>query len=194
MILSWPARRRLWRFGVAGALAALAATVVLDHLGNFGFPGDDWANFDRHRFRVVRAIQSDILEIQSPKGPARVKLAGVNGPHIPGDFYAAQALDYTRNRTVGREVTLRLEPLEPRDACGQLIAHVYLLDTDNLNADMVKDGIVYVERRMRSSLLGQYEALENEARRRKYGLWKSVRRTDMPVWRQKWLEDRANRQ
>ena len=34
----------------------------------------------------------------------------------------------------------------------------------------------------------QFEQAENEARQKKRGLWKSVRESDMPAWRQDWLK------
>jgi endonuclease YncB( thermonuclease family) len=191
MNLGWRTRRRLWRIGITGVVAAVLVSAGLDYAGAFHYAGDDWSRFDRKSFEIVRTVHCDLIEIRTDHGIEQVQLAGLYGPKLPNDHFSQAALDYASRRVSGKQAVLRLEPLQPRDASGHLVAHVYLLDTDNLNADMIKDGIAYADRRSPNSMRGHYEQLENEARKRKYGLWKAVTVARMPEWRQKWIKQRT---
>ena len=191
-MLDWRLRRRLWRGTLCLLASGIAGTSALDHAGVFGYAGDDWHRFDRQRVQIVAAVQSDVLQVNQNGSLQQVQLAGLYGPRGE-DHFADWARQYTQGRVAGKPAILRLEPLQTRDRSGRLLAHVYLLDTDNLNADMVKDGMAYADRRARHSMKGHYEQLENEARKKKYGLWKGLTDAEMPEWRRMWLAEKTAR-
>ena len=187
------ARRRRLRRAAAIALVLLAASIVMSHAGPLGRAGDDWSRFDRRRVHVAQAVDGNTLVVLPAAGPAaRVRLLGVAAP---GDdlYWAEPARRYVAGRVEGKEVTLRLEPTQPRDPGGNLLAFVYAADTDNLNLEMIREGHAYADRRQPHSFKGQFNLAEGEARQRRRGLWRSVAEAQMPVWRQDWLRDQRDR-
>jgi endonuclease YncB( thermonuclease family) len=65
---------------------------------------------------------------------------------------------------------------------------VYLSDTDLLNADLVRDGLGYADRRLVYSQRQSFEQAEGEARKRKRGVWSVADGEEsMPQWRREWL-------
>ena len=194
-------RRRWFRRGAFVLVLALAATAVLDRAGSFGYPGGDWAAFDRKQFHVERVIDGDTLIIRPPSGTAEtsVKLIGVDAPRpgadpgTPSDYWADRACGYARARAEGKPVTLRLDDTQTRDAAGRLMAYLYLSDEEMLNEALIRDGQVYADRRYPHTLGGKFERMENEARASARGLWKGVTEDHMPEWRRQWLAQRRRR-
>jgi endonuclease YncB( thermonuclease family) len=158
-----------------------------------GWSGSDVARFDHKSVKVTRAIDGDTISVQLP-GDSRettVHLLGVDAPDLPASHWAEQAAKYTLVRTVGRTVTLRLDPIGWRNERGELLAYVFITDGDNLNVDMIHDGQAYADRRVQHSIHASCEAAEKEARQKKRGLWKDLNDEQMPQWRQEWLRSRG---
>jgi micrococcal nuclease len=169
-------------------------TILADHLRAPGGPADgDWARFDRGSFVVSRVVDGDTIHVV-PVGmtapTTKIRLIGIDAPET-GMHFAEQATAYLITRTSARALTLRLEPTETRDRYDRLLAYVYVSDSDCLNLDMVRDGFAYADRRHRHTLRGQFEAAENEARKKSRGLWREITDADMPAWRQEWLRNRS---
>ncbi len=179
-------RRRLMTIWLIIGLVAVLA--VLDHLGCFGYRGDDWARFDRQTFDHPAVVSPAELTVEGTV----VRLIGVDPP--PDPIHAAEAMAYLRSQVEGRAVTLRLEPTQTRDSADRLLAYVYPSDTDCLNLAMVREGQAYADRRAGHTFAGQMEQLENEARnpKRPRGLWVDVTFDQMPQWRQQWLRERLS--
>jgi endonuclease YncB( thermonuclease family) len=187
MKLSSPLRRRkilswLGRFILLGLLGSSLA----DQFS--GAARDDWARFDHKTFPVAAVIGSDTIAVRTSHGDMVVRLIGIDAP--ASEYWAKKSKNYVEQRLQNKSVTLRLEPIEPRDQEGQLRAYAYLSDIDCLNADLIHDGEVFADRRYAHSFAPQYEMAENESRRRERGLWYGVNDDDMPVWRREWLRAR----
>jgi endonuclease YncB( thermonuclease family) len=190
-------QRRIVRGLIFGTVAFLGLSVFFDHLGAFGYAGDDWRHFDHNSVVVTRVIDGDTICVRGLNGSreTHVRLLGVDAPelhlmttHVP-DYWADRARSYAAARMTGKTVTLRTEPTETRDRYGRLLAYVYLTDSDNVNLDLVHDGQAYADRRFKHSLRGQFEQAENESRKKRRGLWEQVKEDQMPPWRQRWLAE-----
>jgi endonuclease YncB( thermonuclease family) len=57
-----------------------------------------------------------------------------------------------------------------------------------LNFDMIRDAQAFADRRVKCSMLGHFEQAENEARKKKRGIWKDLTEDQMPPWRREWLK------
>jgi len=193
-------RRRLRRWAFAGLLV-LALSAVLDRFGLFRYAGDDWRNFDRQTFLVIRVADGDTLTVAPVTGgpETRVRLLGIDAAEMKsasgsgGDYWAHEARHELMSRAKGRQVLLKLDQTETRDRYKRLLAYVYLDESDNLNLAMVRDGHVYADRRFPHGLRHAFEQAEAEARRKGRGLWKDVNMDRMPPWRREWLTARGGR-
>jgi endonuclease YncB( thermonuclease family) len=179
--------RWMRRAAIVGVLL-LTISVVLSHAGLLGRGADDWSRFDRRHVHAVRALDGDTLLVRSPQGEElRVHLVGVAAPD-EGSYGSAEARQALASRAEGKDVLLRLEPTQTRDAAGALLALVYPVDADDLNIDLIREGYAYAERRRPYSMQPQFEQAETEARQRKRGLWRGITDERMPAWRREWLE------
>jgi endonuclease YncB( thermonuclease family) len=180
-------RRRL--LGGLGWLvvASLLISSIADHLS--GAAADDWARFDHQTFPVVSVVAADTIGVGDAANPVMVRLIGIDAP--ASDYWASRSKTYVEQRTLGKNVTLRMEAIEPRDRDGRVWAYVYLSDVDCLNADLIHDGEVFADRRWAHTFKSQYEMSENDARRRERGLWYGVTDQDMPAWRRDWVKRRS---
>jgi endonuclease YncB( thermonuclease family) len=184
-------RRRALKLVAWIALALVGAASALDHAGAFGRTGFDVAHqFDRHSVTVTNVVDGDSFRIRAPNETDEITIAllGVDAPDLPIDHWSQRAADYVRARLLGRTVTLRIEPTQSRDDRGRVLAYVYITDADVLNADIIRDGQAYADRRARHPYAAQFEQAENEARRKSRGLWKDVTEQTMPAWRRAWLQ------
>lgn len=189
----WLRRRRVLRRILLLLAILLILSVVVDHTRVFGWSGSEVNRFDHKSAIVTRAIDGDTICVQLP-GDSRdqtVHLLGVDAPDLPASHWSENAAKYTTARTVGRTVTLRLDPIGWRNDRGELLAYVFITDADNLNVDMIHDGQAYADRRVQHSLHASFEAAEKEARQKKRGLWKDLSDEQMPQWRRDWLRSRG---
>jgi endonuclease YncB( thermonuclease family) len=141
---------------------------------------------------VTRAIDGDTICVRLPDETQEttVHLLGVDAPEFPASHWSEEAAKYTSARTLGRTVTLRVDPIGWRNDRGELLAYVFITDADNLNLDVIRDGQAYVDRRTSHSLHTPMEVAEKEARLKKRGLWKDLTDEQMPAWRRSWLKSR----
>jgi endonuclease YncB( thermonuclease family) len=184
------ALRRWVRRGVYSLAALLIASVLAGRAGLLGRAGDDWAAFDRKAFEVSDVIDGDTLIVSTDGGASktRVRLVGVDAPD-EGAHWSSEAKQHLLEQALGKRVTLRLEPTQTRAADGSVLAYVHLSDQDSLNLLMVRDGHAYADRRTSHSFQSVFDQEEGEARRKARGLWQAVEESQMPPWRQQWLND-----
>jgi endonuclease YncB( thermonuclease family) len=180
------ARRRLhW---ILGSIAALILAVVIsDRAGAFGYRGDDYARFDR-----IGVIASSIINGDTFVAPdiGEVRLLGIDAS---AKHWADQSMKYLEARLKGRTVTLKLDGTQTRDAQGRLLAYVYITDNDCVNVDIVRDAQAFADRRIRHTLKSAIELAENEARKKKRGMWREMTDDQQPAWRIEWLQSRRAR-
>jgi endonuclease YncB( thermonuclease family) len=182
-------RRRLRRAAtVVGGL--LVATVVAGNAWQHRIGGDDAARFDRRTLRVDDAVGGDAVAVVEPGGRlATVRLAGVAAPDADAPHWSAESRRALADRVKGRDVLVRLPPLEARAADGAVRAYLYLPgeSADSVNEMLVAAGDAYADRRADHPYRKGFEQAESEARRKGKGLWKDVRDEQQPAWRQAWL-------
>jgi len=137
---------RLWQFGVP----LLLLTSLLDHAGAFGYRGDDWRRFDRTTVHVNRLIDDQSFDC----GTTVVRLLGVWAD-------TERATSFSESNLQGRDVTLRLDVPQTRNAAGELLAYVYLSPTDCWNVDLVREGSGYTDRQSNCSMIPALLAAES---------------------------------
>ncbi len=163
--------RRRYRLGLvflATVGVALMAISFMDRrgvwLGHAVRPQDIWKY--HMRLTTVSAVL-DANTIALPDG-TRVCLLGTNPPSAA--HWQALARNRLQSLVAGREVLLRLEPQALRDAQGRVLAQVCLEDRD-LAIDLLKEGLLRVDRRVESPFRGTLVSAEDSARRKRLGLW-----------------------
>lgn len=182
-------RRRISRAIVITGCTLFALFILLDHLGAFGWHGDDWSRFDRQTFTVSRILDGGALTLRDPGGrETAVSLIGVAAP-VGSEYWAAESARYLADHAAGKSVIVRLEPTQTRDAAKRLWAYLYLTDADLLNADIIHDGHAYADRRVKHSLGPMLILVESDARKHHRGLWGQVKDDQQPAWRQQWLKE-----
>jgi micrococcal nuclease len=191
-------RRRRVVLTTIVSLVLLAAFSAGSHLGCIPHRGGDWKHFDREDVNVVRVVDGDTLRVRDRSGrETAIRLIGIDAPEMrsPDDvgpqFFAREATDYAARRVAGQRVLVRLDGTRSRDRYDRLLAYVWISDTESLNHALVRDGYAYADRRFRHTYAALYEQTENEARKKRRGLWKDVTPAQMPAWRQKWLAERT---
>jgi endonuclease YncB( thermonuclease family) len=142
--------RRLWRIGVP----LLILTSLLDHAGLFGYLGNDWHHFDRKTVTVRQVIDDETLDC----GSLTVRLLGVYADE-------ERATTFSESSLTGKQVTLKLDVPQTRDAGGELLAYVYLSPSDCWNVDLVREGSGYADQQSNCSLIPQLIAAETARRR-----------------------------
>lgn len=156
-------------------------------------PVDDYSTLDRKRVAVAEVLDGETFVIED-RPRTHVRLLGVAAPEGPSGHFFPESRAYLRGRLSGRAVLLKLDGTQTRDDAGRLLAYVYLTDTDLLNADIIRDGRAFADRRRRHTLGPQLEQLESEARKKRRGLWEQIDDASiapqhrMPAWRRQWLD------
>ena len=135
---------------------------------------------------VTRHIDGDTFEIQIANPPPgmrateRIRLMGIDAPEL-GDQLSAEVLDHAKHLIGSGRVYLAFD-FRRRDKFDRLLAFVYLPDGALLNAELLKAGLAVVYRS--DSLmyfLAQFEALEQEARVRRIGIWQILARSSVVI-------------
>jgi endonuclease YncB( thermonuclease family) len=166
-------RRKLLRLAVLLILFVLGLTILLDHLGAFGYRGDDWASFDGRRFEAQRIAPNGFVIISNHL-ETEVRFLGLDFP----ERHAANSRGYLVSSLAGKMVILKLDPLQTRDAAGHLLAYVYLTEADCLNADIVRAGHARADRRQKHSMQAVFDAAETDARKHGRGMWKDASKNE----------------
>ncbi|MFA4640044.1 thermonuclease family protein [Pyrococcus kukulkanii] len=139
--------------------------------------------------KVVRVVDGDTLYVKLDSGEVvKVRLVGIDAPELepelmrPGEYrgvhnitclvkYAHIAKEFLANVTLGREVTLEFDSKQGRkDKYGRLLAYIYVNGTD-VNELILEKGLARVFYEKRFDKMGEYLRIEEEARKKKLGLW-----------------------
>ena len=180
-------RRRVLRIGIIALLVLIVCVILIDHAGGFGFAGNDWSHFHQKSVHVAKVVSADQFVLDNGR---TVQLLGVTPALNDG---AERGKTYLAKRLEGKDVTLRLEATQTRNSSGHLLAYVYFTDSDLINLDIVHDGQAFADRRVKHSLRQQIEQAENDARKKKRGMWKDLAWDDQPPWRQEWVKGLARK-
>ncbi len=127
---------------------------------------------------VTNVVNGELVEVSLPSGATRVRLIGIDAPEVvgPGEpfqCYGAEATSRAGELLAGQPVRLEVDASQgERDAAGNLLAYVWLLDGSMYNARMIAEGFA-LERSGAAAYRwqGQFQAAELQARSQQLGLW-----------------------
>jgi endonuclease YncB( thermonuclease family) len=177
-------RRRIVRIVTLVVAALVCITAIAAQLPHSA--RNDRTRFDHRKFSITEVMAGDLLRIHTEASDETVHLLGVAGP-VDGEHWADESRQRMTSWLLNKPVVLLLEPPQTRDAEGNLLAYVYTTDSINVNAEAVREGLAYADRRI-TPLLGPFiQQAENEARKKSHGLWKDLKDADQPAWRRDWL-------
>lgn len=123
-----------------------------------------------------------LLLVSKSDGRVKVRLYGIDAPETrkpdrPGQPFGSQSRRVLMYKLLGREV--RLEVRE-RDQYQRAVAVVYQGGRD-INAEMVAEGMAWAYRHyLEGAYASRYIGLEEQARRRRLGLWRD--HNPKPPW------------
>ena len=126
----------------------------------------------RGPYTVTRVMDGDTIKLDDGE---TIRLIGVDAPEIhhpelPVQRFGQEASDFMKRLLDGFQVTLEVEPSEPKDKYGRTLAYVWKGDL-LANAEIIRRGYAYAYTRFDFRRRDEFLALEREARRAQYGLW-----------------------
>jgi micrococcal nuclease len=126
----------------------------------------------RGPFKIVRVIDGDTIVLNNGK---TIRLIGVDAPEIhhpeiPVQRFGQEAKEFMKKIAQGEECYLEYEPDNLYDQYGRLLAYVFVGDI-LLNAEIIRMGYAYAYTRFPFRRQDEFLSLEQEARRKQYGLW-----------------------
>ena len=157
-------------------------------------PVCDVDKFHRKIFKVVNVVDGDTVDIDIADGKyknTRIRLLGVDTPETkspgyPEMYYGTQASQFVEKLVQGRKITVIIDTIaEKRDKYGRLLAYIKLDDNRCVNEDIVQLGFGYADLRFAHSNFDKYEQLQNKAIKARAGLWKEVKKEQLPKWLQR---------
>jgi len=192
--------RRKRNIIIAASLLLAAVVICLDHGVSRKQPyppskepgkAQDFTKYYGKSFLVVNVVDGDTIDIDIPDGQknhTRIRLWGVDtpetkNPKTPVMYFGPEAAEFTTKLTLGKQVNIYLdEANQTRGKFGRLLAYVRLPDGRFLNEVLISDGFAYVDLHFRHSFYYKYISLEKQAYKADKGLWKDIRREQLPDW------------
>lgn len=158
----------------------------------------DYQKYHNKTFTVVKVVDGDTLDVDIADGnypTTRIRLWGVDTPETkhPQSYYGLEASEFAKKTTLGKDVTLLLNPKDTRGKYKRLLAYVQLEDGRVFNELLLSDGFAYADLRFKHDYYHKYKSLEDKARRQKKGLWENVTFEQLPQWRQERNPDLLNK-
>ena len=153
----------------------------------------DFEKYHKKTFTIAGVVDGDTIDIDVPDGKydqTRIRLWGIDTPETKHPkvgvmYFGPEAANFTTKLALGKQVTVYLEERRTRGKFGRLLAYVQLPDGRFLNELLLTEGFAYADLRFRHSFYNKYKQLEASARSRKKGLWKEVKRDQLPQWLQR---------
>ncbi len=127
--------------------------------------------------KVVWVTDGDTITVRIGPRKEKVRLLGIDTPELKDERKAWRDLawdarDYARQSLKGRIVTLEPDRLDrDRDDYRRLLRYVVLGDGTNFNLELVRKGYARVYRKFDFTLKPRFLAAEEEAKKRKLGVW-----------------------
>ena len=135
------------------------------------------AQLDPISAHVERVIDGDTIQVRVDDGTRyTVRLIGVDTPETkhptkPVQHFGQEASAFTKAALEGKTVRLHKDRTgDTIDRYGRWLRYV-LLDGDNFNARLIREGYAHAYRRFPFSKRAEFIKLEEQARRRGIGLW-----------------------
>jgi micrococcal nuclease len=157
-------------------------------------PVCDIDKFNGKSFKVINVVDGDTVDIDIADGKykhTRIRLLGIDtpetkSPEYPEMYYGTQASQFVKKLVLGRKVMVVIDTIaEKRDKYGRLLAYIKLDDNRCVNEDIVQLGFGYADLRFTHSYFDKYEQLQNKAIKARVGLWKEVKKEQLPKWLQR---------
>jgi len=155
---------------------------------------DDLQKYHAKTFTVVNVVDGDTIDIDIPDGRhehTRIRLWGIDSPETNNPktgpmYFGHEAAAFVTKIAMGRQVRVYLDKANrTRGYYGRLLAYVQLPDNRFLNELLLQQGYAYADLRFRHSLYNKYKQLDSAARSQRKGLWKNVKRNQLPEWLQR---------
>lgn len=127
--------------------------------------------------KVTAIKDGDTFEVLRDGEPERIRLVDIDSPESAQPFGKA-AKKYASDLCFGK--TVRVEPKKKRDKYGRILATIYVDDSVNVNAELIKSGYAW---RYKYSKNKQYGVLQHEAKQNRMGLWGDDHPVDPWQWR-----------
>jgi micrococcal nuclease len=123
-------------------------------------------------FHVVRVVEGDTLLLDGNVALRLVGVALADGKQ-PLPAFRSQAVEFSRRRVEGRDVTLQLDR-ERRDRNGRILAYVYA-DGAMLNEELIRAGFARADAsfNLDRSAATRFRRAEEEARDAGRGIWQN---------------------
>ncbi|MCE5184541.1 MAG: thermonuclease family protein [Planctomycetaceae bacterium] len=100
-------------------------------------------------------------------------------------YFGPEATEFTASRALNQQVTILIDTAsDERDRYGRLLAYVRLPDGTILNEELVRCGFGYAYLTYPHSHFEDYRQLMDQAMQEERGLWKEVKRDQLPKWLQ----------
>ena len=134
------------------------------------------AQLDPISAHVERVIDGDTIHVRVGEARHTVRLIGVDTPETkhptkPVQYFGREASAFTKAALEGKTVRLHKDRTgDTIDRYGRWLRYV-LLDGDNFNARLIREGYAHAYRRFPFSKRAEFIKLEEQARRRGIGLW-----------------------
>ena len=134
------------------------------------------AQLDPISAHVERVIDGDTIQVRVEGKRRTVRLIGVDTPETkhptkPVQYFGREASAFTKAALEGKRVMLQKDRTgDTIDRYGRWLRYV-LLDGDNFNARLIREGYAHAYRRFPFSKRTEFIRLEEQARRREIGLW-----------------------
>ena len=134
------------------------------------------AQLDPITAHVERVIDGDTIQVRFEGKSYTVRLIGVDTPETKHptkavQYFGREASAFTKAALEGKTVLLQKDGTgDTVDRYGRWLRYV-LLDGDNFNARLIRDGYAHAYRRFPFSKRTEFIQLEEQARRRGIGLW-----------------------
>jgi len=153
----------------------------------------DRGKYHLNIFTVTKVVDGDTLDIDIPDAKynsTRIRLLGVDTPETkhPGYgrmYFGPEAADFVTALALQKKVTVIIDRLSPtRDRYKRLLAYIKLPDGNILNEEIIKHGFGFADLRFPHSEFKVYKDAMFRAVEQKTGLWKNVKKDQLPNWLQ----------
>jgi micrococcal nuclease len=125
---------------------------------------------------VARVIDGDTIQVKLSKGETeKVRIIGIDAPETVDlrksvQCFGKEAAAKMKKLLTRKKVILVKNPAEDRDKYKRLLRYVELKDED-IGATMIREGYAFSYKLFPHPRLEEYNALEQQAREDKKGLW-----------------------
>jgi len=155
---------------------------------------NDISKYHGKSFLVAKIVDGDTIDIDIPDESyehTRVRFWGVDTPETKSPqfgimYFWPESAEFTTKLVLGKTVEVYLDKdKKTRGKYGRLLAYIKLDDGKILNEELIRQGFAYADLRFRHSYYNKYQQLQAAARSTKKGLWKEVKREQLPEWLQR---------